>query len=193
MGLGQKLEMYPGESLSVHTYTYMSGGPARGPRLTGGLAVVRRAHALYHEHRRQPQRRKHVRLRVSGPHGQDLVSRLVGAQLHDGGARQGRQLRRVLPRRGQAVPRHDRRRQNGQGLGLPQQELRSDDGEPHQQRLVCRLPPQPPDHHQWERGRDGEDLEQRHVSAGEHAELRVGACVVHRGAERGQRGRRRVR
>ena len=63
-------------------------------------------------------------------------------------SRQGCQLRRFLPRRRQALPCHHWRRQDRQGLGLPQQELCADNGGSYQQCLVRRLPPQPSDHHQ---------------------------------------------
>lgn len=70
-------------------------------------AGIRGAHALHHEPRLQPKRLQHLRIRVPRPHCQGLVSRISHRQLHPGRARQGSQLRRVLPRRRQALHRYD--------------------------------------------------------------------------------------
>ncbi len=50
---------------------------------------------------------------------------------------------------------------SGQSVGLPQQELRADDGGPHENNVsFCRLPSELADHCQRERGRNDQDMEQ---------------------------------
>ena len=76
-----------------------------------------------------------------------MGAELAAAALHARGAREGRQLRRVLPGRRPPVPRLGCRRQDGQGVGLPDQAVRADDGGAHPQRRYGVLPPRAADHH----------------------------------------------
>ena len=76
----------------------------------------------------------------------------VGAQhrpaaLYARGPRQGRQLHRLLHRRRPAVPRLGRGRQHGQGVGLPDEAVRADDGGARAQCRDRLLPPRVADHH----------------------------------------------
>ena len=51
---------------------------------------IRGAHALYHEHRRKPQRPEYLRVFMSRQDSEDVVTWLLVSQLHHGCARQGR-------------------------------------------------------------------------------------------------------
>jgi hypothetical protein len=75
---------------------------------------------VYEGHTPAPKT-QHVRICLSRLHHQNenAVTRLGLAQFYDG----GRQLRRVLPKCGRAVPCHHLRRH----VGLPQQELHAHD------------------------------------------------------------------
>lgn len=57
-----------------------------------------------------------------------MAARIFHLELHAGRAREGRELRRLLPRRRQALPHQRRRRPPRQDLGLPEQDMRADFG-----------------------------------------------------------------
>ena len=86
-----------------------------------------------------------------------------------------------------------RRRQHRQGVGLPDEAVRADDGGAHAQRRVRLLPPRAPDHHERLRGRHDQDLARDDVPAREHAQLRLRAMLVDRRPQGHEQHRHRLR
>ncbi len=105
------------------------------------MAGVRGPHPLRHASRLQPQGQQHVRQRLARQDHQGVAAGLGQPQLHARGPRKGRQLRRLLPRRRQALPDLGRRRQARQDLGLPEQGVRADARGPLAEHLLRRLSP----------------------------------------------------